>query len=676
LWLFVNSIALRPLFLQGAFLYLCPMAYGLKYTITAPQINSGTTYQAKIYEQDYVGSSSAISVDKFPFEHTLLALSDDAYLPIVPSQLTLKLNITGNTTLPDLTSTNDRKLFIEFYEGLTIIWQGFIISDNIALPFNTGFINLSIQCTDGLGLLKDIEYKELITDINDQVSIAEMIRNCLGQIAWPNGYTINTAFNLYHIDMIDTDSALEQMYLSNRYTQGKTCYEVLEGICQSLACQIYQSDGEWWFVAVNERTTILRYFTTDQDGAGTGTANTINPSVNIGSATDTYHFIDGGQRKVLRKGFSIVEVNKSVSTGENFINNADLSNLTAGFPTLWTKIELSGGSVSAQDNVFNMSVAGGASAIARVQCDSGFSVAGITGSDIKNRINISFTITQPLTTSTNPAIILIVKLFVPSTGDTWYLEADSSAPDSPYFNNYGTSGLEGLYRIAYDEASTAIGGDITKTININDIVIPLTGIVDIKFALYRTTGSGQPATQQTALISDFKVTTSTDLKEEALIANIGGDKNKFKRSIETEIGVGLGTLSRIPDIVGSILKERASIFVTNEPYSNDWYDYLTGSVSSPIDYTTLILNRFTQILFKASINIEGTVRSYLKPNNSVSLTDGTGQYSVSGKKYILGQTTTNYIDDTSSINLLETSQTDIINFSTDLETVSTYGRTN
>lgn len=653
------------------------MAYGLKYTITAPQINSGTTYQTKIYELDYVGSVTAISVDKFPFEHTLLALSDDAYLPIVPSQLTLRLNITSLTTeLPDLTSNDDRKFFVEYYEGLTIIWQGFIISDNIGLPFNTGFTNLTIQCTDGIGLLKDIEYKELITDTNAQVKIADMIRNCLGQIAWPNGYTINTAFNLYHIDMTATASALEQMYLSNRYTQGKTCYDVLEGICQSLGCQIYQSDGEWWVVAVNERTTTLRYFTTDQDGAGTGTANTVNPLVNIGDSTATYRFIDGGQRKVLRKGFGIVEVQKSISTGENFVNNADLSEITLGFPTGWSKIETAGGSVSSSGNVFNLSVLGGASAAARVDCDSVFTIAGISGSDIENRINISFNITQPLGTSTNPAIILVVQLYDPATTDNWYLESDSSAPDDPYFTNYTNTGLEGYYRVPYQEASTAIGTSVTRTISLNNIIVPVTALCNFSLILYRVTASGQPATQTEAIVSDFKITTSTELKEEALIANIGGDKNKFKKTIETEIGVGLSTLSRIPDIVGSILKDKPTAFDDAEPYSNDWYDYLTGSVSSPIDYTTLILNRFTQILFKASINIEGNVRSYLKPNNSVSLTDGTGQYSVSGRKYILGQTTTNYIDDTSSTTLLETSQTDIINFSTDLETVSTYGRTN
>ena len=69
------------------------MAYGQKYTITAPQINSGIIYQAIIYEDGYSGASSEIKIDKFPFEHTLLALSDDPYLPIVPSQITLKLNI-------------------------------------------------------------------------------------------------------------------------------------------------------------------------------------------------------------------------------------------------------------------------------------------------------------------------------------------------------------------------------------------------------------------------------------------------------------------------------------------------------------------------------------------------------------------------------------------------------
>lgn len=652
------------------------MAYGQKYTITAPQINNGANYQAIIYEDGYVGSSSEISVDKFPFEHTLLALSDDPYLPIVPSQITLRLNITGNANLPDLTSTDDRKYFIELKEGSTIIWQGFIISDNIGLPFNTGFINLSIQCTDGLGLLKDIQYSDLIADINDQVTIAEMLRNCLSQIAWPNGYNINTAFNLYHIDMDADLSALEQSYLSNRFTIGKSCYDVLEAICTSLGCQIYQHDGEWWFVAVNERTTTLRYFTTDENGTGTGTANTVNPLVNIGYSSAPYHFIDGGQRKVLRKGFTIVEVNKSVSTGENFINNADLSDATGSFPTGWSKIELNGGTVGSVGNTFSMSVAGGGTAVARVSSDSGFTVAGITGSDIKNRINISFNITQPFGTSTNPAILLIVRLFVPSTGDTYYLEADSNAPESAYFFNYGTTGLEGYYRVPYENASTAVGSDVTKTINLNNIVIPFTGIVGVTFALYRTTTSVYAPTQQTAIISDFKVTTSSDLNKESLIANIGGNPNKFKKTIETEIGVGLGTLSRLPDIAGSILKEKPTAFDDAEPYDNNWYDFLTGSVSNPIDYTTLILNRFTQILFKASINIEGTIRQYLKPNNSVSLTDPTGQYSVSGRVYTIGQATTNYIDNTTSATLLETSQTDIIDFTTDLETISTYGRTN
>jgi hypothetical protein len=653
------------------------MAYGLKYTITAPQINTSLSYQAKIYEDGYSGSVTAFNLDKFPFEHTLLALSDDAYLPIVPSQITLRLNITGLTSiLPDLTSTNDRKYFIDLVEDLTIIWQGFIISDNIQLPFNTGFVNLNIQCTDGLGLLKDVEYNDLLTDSNEQSKIADVIRTCLNQIEWPNGYTINFAFNLYHIDMDSDLSAFEQMYISNRFMLNKTTYEVLESICRSFGCQVYQSDGEWWVVAVNERTASLRYFTTDQDGAGTGTANTLNPFVNIGAASEPYHFIDGGQSKILRKGYTIVELNKDVSTGDNFVNNADLARVSSGFPTEWSKIETGGGSVTAQDNAFNLTVAGGASATAIVSSDSQFTVAGISGSNIKNRMNISFTITQPLTAVTNPAILLVIRLFDPVTLDTYYLETNTISPDSPYFNNYGTSGLVGYYRVPYENASTLVGTDVTKQVTINDIVIPVTGIVGIEFRLYRVSTGTFAATQETAIISDFKITTSTDLKQESLIANIGGEINKYKITIDNPIGVGLGTLTRIPDIVSSILKDKPTAFDAAEPYSNDWYDLLTGSVSSPIDFTTLMLNRFTQILFKSSINIQGTVRSYIKPNNSLSLTDGSGQYSVSGRAYTLGNATTNYIDNTTSATLLETSQTDVINFNTDLETISKYGRTN
>ena len=650
------------------------MAYGQKYTISAPQINGGANYQARIYEDGYSGAITDFKLDKFPFEHTLLALSDDPYLPIVPTQLTFRVNITDLTTeLPDLTSTDDRKYFVELYEASAIIWQGFIISDNINIPFNTGYVNMDIQCTDGLGLLKDVQYNDLITDINKQSSVGDIIRTCLNQIAWANGFTLNTAFNLYHIDMDSTASAFEQMYISNRFLANKTCYEVLEQLLKSYGCQIYQSSGEWWVVAVNERTAALRYFTTDKTGAGTGTANTINPIVNIGGASEQYHFIDGGQSKILRKGYTIVEVNKDVSTGTNFVNNADLSEVSGSFPVGWSKIELNGGTVGSVGNTFSMQVPG-ATSVATVACDSAFTVAGITGSDIKNRMSISFTITQDLGTSTDPAIVLIVKLLDANSTDTYYLEGDSSAPDTPYFFNYGTTGLTGFYRVPYDNARAAIGTEITRQINLNNIVIPVSGIVGLEFRLYGQTGTF-PKTQPTAIISDFVITTSTDLKEESLTANIGGAINKFKISIDTPIGVGLGTLSRIPDIVGSILKDKPTVFDPAKVYDNNWYDFLTGSVSSPIDYTTLILNRFTQILFKSSINIQGTVRNYLLPNNGATLTDGTGKYSVSGRNYVISNATTNYIDNTSQVTLLETSQTDIIDFSTDIETVSKYGKT-
>lgn len=119
------------------------MSVYLRHYTTQAQAKSGKLYTCDIYENGYVGSVVNIPAGNRPFEQNVLASSDDAFDPILASELRANLDITDATDIPDLTTTNDRKYWGKLYaqdyplaDTSTISWKLYETSSPAFLDVN------------------------------------------------------------------------------------------------------------------------------------------------------------------------------------------------------------------------------------------------------------------------------------------------------------------------------------------------------------------------------------------------------------------------------------------------------------------------------------------------------------------------------------------------------------
>jgi len=383
------------------------MAYGKKYTASAAGLQ-GQVFKVDIYELDYTGTTSALILDQSGFIHKLLAFSDDPFEPFLSSEFTIRLDITNETgNIIDLESFDDRKYYIKFYSDYNLLWQGFVIYDNVSLPFNTGIIDISISCTDGIGMLKDVPYSP--TTINyAKESIDTIIRNCLNQIGYPEGYFVNYACNIFASSMSET-TPFTQTYIYPLNTQNKSYYEVLKDVLTSFGCQLYQSNGEWWVIAINERfNDTLRFVKVSNDGVADSPV-TESAIVNIGIYPEQYHFVDATQRKIFRKGYSNITIEENWDHSANYFYNPDFliapsgTDISAG----WSKNTTGSGTISliTENNIRKISMQITTTGKSQLLYYEG-NIMGYIG----NKLKISFNMEVMISVTSFRAMNMIIEL--------------------------------------------------------------------------------------------------------------------------------------------------------------------------------------------------------------------------------------------------------------------------
>lgn len=722
------------------------MAYGKKYTITSIGYG-GQTFVGEIYERDYSGTVYPFELDKFPFTYRILASSDDVYQPILASEVLIKVDITDfNNALPDFLSFDDTKYFVKILVNSNLFWRGYMLSDNIQIPFNTGFIGLEMSCTDGFAILKDSTYTASTLYYTNE-TVDRIIRNCIDKLGYDGAWYINYAVNIF-TDTMSTTTPFTQTYINPVVFVGKTYYEVLEGILTSFGANLYQADGEWWVCAANEKyTNTIRSVripgnATDAEALAI-TATTTTLRDNIAPHPAAVHFLDGSQRKIIRKGYSIVDVNEKWEHANNYLWNADFLRLpdSGEISSGWSNINTGSGtcSIITENNVkkaflkYN-SIPGSAKLLYYKQ-----HVIGYKG----NSIEIKFDL-EVIGTATLRAMNLLVELIdiTNATNKNYLVLYNGAAKWSIGSGGYASQ----LYEVK--EANT---------VSITTDPLPFTGFVKITFSV-ENDGSSSYRTHSWSKISNISLSFKHPLNKLSLTAQLNSN-SKYKKSIDLihtsnvsdvlnsgnfkwvdatyeEIGTGggitqtywlleitgqnvdvngyyshpsvtVGNVSTLPTTVlfssltlitnnilfiGSTLQLQSWFYVktayptaidttvtalpTSEPIadpstktallasngliSKNWGE-LSGSKT--FSHKQVMLQRFTQIYFGSQINIEGNIYSMLSPKKSITLTDGTSKYSVTGKAYILGNTEINMIANETSATLLEVSQVEKISTS-------------
>lgn len=676
------------------------MAYGLKYTSSGISKN-GLTYTLNVYERSYLGSVSAWTLGVPAFQKSFIASSDEVTEPFLASTLQVNLLQTDPYDLPDTQTFDDRKYYAELVEGLNKIYKGFLINDSVSLPFTTGNHYINLSFTDGVGLLKNIEFIPNSYDTNASISLLDIVLSSIKSLEYDGTNYVNIATSIFASGMLDRSDGTQYEPLSQSYlpirdllkTDGTyiSCYDALELVLKAFEAQLLQSNGEWWLVSQYERDSTTLYYTQyDTDGNLISSGNRSN-SVTIGN--DPY-FIDNSQNKILRKGFNKVTLTNPNQYAVNMLSNPNLiigdgtgadywtidtatytsyiqpaaselpyyrTDVTATLPpnTFSGVFSDTNFNVNTGDSItFGMFMTGGGGvettkpdAIAQIIVDDGTDLYyWATNADgenawVKNAGGNDVYYQIPPQSTLNGTTVNITTTGCPVSGEVTvgvYLKTSVtnllaefgqfSATVQSYYGQYktisslGSVGTLGGSTILLASSFQFVGGRKLKLI-IRDM--------PIENAIYADLVS------QTGLILTISPAPNTGYTVFIVTQD-------FQYEKETEIKIGTAGISR--SLSGILTDNVGNVWV-------GWYRFgVSEAYGSLFDLLNII---YANQLAYNQINIECTIYGLNEDVNSYTFIDGTNGYNITGKRYVLGNTTTDYIANTVQATFLEVNATDI-----------------
>jgi len=246
------------------------MAYGTKYRGEFKDI-MGLLWRIDIDYDGFSGPITTLLLTDNPLTIELLNNGDDWYTkPIHGSTATIELfDETGFQFLPLYDYANlTYRVSIYHGDAYELFWRGFINSEGYKENYDGTGYALSLQASDGMGLLKNKPFKYTITTEDDtyydgRLSEAYIINEILNKI---NITSFTEFINVYESELSSGtgDSVFTQIFLDADVFKDKTCYDVLEGILTKYGAIILQDRGMIYITRPEElfQTTVYgRIFT-------------------------------------------------------------------------------------------------------------------------------------------------------------------------------------------------------------------------------------------------------------------------------------------------------------------------------------------------------------------------------------------------------------------------------
>lgn len=338
------------------------MSYGLRYTITQ-KLRNESDLVLNIYENGYAGTI-VTNYQSVKLEIQPNSSNDEPLPSIISSQLNISFVISTQAdfdNFPYLLSTDDRKYYVELINGSNKLWVGFLFNDYVQVPFTTGYLQIDLIAIDGLSFLKNIPYyPNWGDDVNGTQNLIKTIADGLNLLNFPTQLSLLTSCSYYASGMLNrTDSTSSdpfyQTYQFRRDYVDNNYYDILNNIVSSFGCRLFQADGMWQIININEISETTRYFTkyTIYPSISITDSGVLNKQVTIQPySLNNVHFINNSQNKIVRKGYNQVILDAKMESAPNYATNGDfkvldlsLSNPISG----WTF----GSSGSASSAIFN-----------------------------------------------------------------------------------------------------------------------------------------------------------------------------------------------------------------------------------------------------------------------------------------------------------------------------------
>ncbi len=296
-------------------------------------------HRVEISDATFVGDSTQI------YGSCSLEYSEtkDTLEPVRGSGLQIDLEADSSLTFYDLYSEEERTFSVVYTRDSEILFNGWLSPEGIFESLVSDSWVISLDCTDGLGFLKNLSYVEDATGLNfvGKQSLLEIVVNCLKRTKTPQN--ILTSVDVYYDGLTQTLDPFANVYFNaNRFVKDDNntimnCDEVLKSVLEPFGAVITSYKGEWLIYKPNSLFDLTSkvLFAYDSLGVALGTpSRTIDFALDLGSQIDSYypHHANGNQQKTVKSSIGAYRINYKYGLVKSLFTNLDLkSNTTAPF---------------------------------------------------------------------------------------------------------------------------------------------------------------------------------------------------------------------------------------------------------------------------------------------------------------------------------------------------------
>ena len=602
------------------------MAYGKKYTITQ-KTHDCVDLVVDIYEKDYTGSITsyqAVSVVLQPNSS-----EEDPIASIVSSELDIQFTISTEADYANfltLLDFDDTKYYVELVINSAVKWKGFLFNNYAQVGFTGGIQQVSLNAIDGLSLLR-YTFFDGFENTNNNVKLLNIIGTCLNKLPY-NGMSFFYSLCSYYAEgMFDRgdavgDEPFSQTYQYKRDFVGLDYYTVLENIMKSFGCRLFQANGDWYILPMNQMATTLyytRYVVEDVPTiSGTGTFDnniTIQPY-----AQNNVHFIGGDQVKIVKKGYPTIQAEIDIASASNYIYNGSFKNISSPLSAAgWyvTRLGSPLGTVlfvnsdDAQLNVCQMAAGPGREARISNKFPGPTGIYEYTPQMYGPGATLSFEL--------RGRFRLYVSVLVGST--TYYLNSSSEWVTSAAFRDVGGGTNLDYETISVDiPLGLSVGGSITYE-----------GYVNVEFWAV----DGAPG----GFLRNIKMTQNAPAIQEVVITREIEETNSVAKSIDIPYGIVYEKSNTINNLYNNL---GLLVDANRNPLIN-WYSYSYPALTYE-SLPFLIMRQYSNLLNKNIATLEGNLGAYQSTAGLIYLDkvyliedSPTGAMTYNGKKFLMNR---------------------------------------
>lgn len=211
-------------------------SYGTIYEFRFDDIN-GDDVDIFIAKKNYTGSVTRRALGRTPI------LKRERSGNILGTSLEIYAECKVDGEFVQLYTSSADEFRVEVYKRRNLLWTGFVSPELYSEPDIAPPYDVQIIATDGLGELKDHDYR-----FYGKATLRNHIQHALAPTSLQGDITLVSSLSWEDDTSANAPSSLLEMVTDLSHLEEESCYDVLQSILTSLNACITQQDGGWMVI--------------------------------------------------------------------------------------------------------------------------------------------------------------------------------------------------------------------------------------------------------------------------------------------------------------------------------------------------------------------------------------------------------------------------------------------